>query len=471
MLVKITGDPDVMGGIRTDGTHGNNWQLDNSRRIDAPRQLQRLAQILGVDSHGGGLPAGYRLFKSNGGTPTDELRTDKTPAAAGLKANDYVYVAYEEPSSPSSKGSIPDANTSYQGSVAPNVYSGTRKKRTSQVPNTTNQNSNELIKIIDDKQKQVEQLGQKLHESESHNQELRRQLLQVSEELRMRSNAIPGQYAQLPQTGPASRSPAHNQNISPSHMSDIRSHATGTSLGDEALEFLREENRSLRSKMNAMQNKLRETEIQLEVVKAKEDHHDCSVTQQLKPSNLRKQINDMNDTLRNVVKGREEARENLATRRRDLGDRFASQTASGKQFTGEASANIGPNGAQLMPSPYYMDPYSAPASVYQVAAGRTEGTVCKLKVQTLSGEGTVVRRVYSALTKNNQNVLMLASLDGVVTDEIVSSELQKAGVGHNRPDLLFLATARHRWVLSMEPDDRQRWMDWLVKTNPTLGGQ
>eukprot|EP01059_Diplonema_ambulator_P007308 TRINITY_DN16782_c0_g1_i1.p1 TRINITY_DN16782_c0_g1~~TRINITY_DN16782_c0_g1_i1.p1 ORF type:complete len:486 (+),score=94.59 TRINITY_DN16782_c0_g1_i1:237-1694(+) len=474
MLLKITGDPHVMAGIRTDSKFGSNWMVDNTKPVGSAQQISNLLKILGLEAgnRGAGLPEGYKLYRGlSRGEKGEPIKLDKPPISNSLRSNDYIYIAYDPPPSPKppAGGGGGDRGTRAHSPIlkntpGPNAFADKHPPQRMKRRHEQGQDfaaDNEMAEMLLDKQRIIEELGDRLQAVEVVNRDLKRQVLQLTDELSHRRMAPQEQphpveqyFDQPPYSGGRSVSGSQPGSVAPQQ-------------DPEAVARLKEYNKQLQAELDWTKNTLRDVQLKLETLEAWKSQHDCSKTG-TKPSDLRQEISQMKNTLRDVVREREETKEGLAIRQRELGERFHAQRASGDSMVKEAAFGIGEDGAQLMPAPYYMDPYTAPASVYQQCPGRSEGTICKLKVQTLTGEGTVIRRIYSAVTRNNQHVLILSSLEGVVTDEIAAAELEKAGVGYNRPDLLFLATAKHRWVLSMEPEDRKKWLDWLVQTNASL---
>eukprot|EP00659_Diplonema_papillatum_P011547 gene11547-17783_t len=464
VLVKITGDPHIMDNMSRTAS----LELDPVKPLGDTKQMQQLNALLGHSRYKGpSLAPGFTLYRGETKErPGRLLQLHKSAVVNGLRANDYLYVKYDPPDEASDEMSqvgasgpnrgyneVPEPNAFADLPIPPHVaHPGDHSQQASSRQNNNSADVRLLAEELERRQQQIEALGERIREADNWNSDLRRQVVLLTEELQARQSFAPSQH-RSPSSSPAP-SPARTRGATPN--------------ADEG--SLRRKNRSLEDSLADALDELRITKLKLETIEAWKAQHDCTETGK-KPSTLREDIVSMKNTLRDVFQDREYVKEGLAARKRELGDRFKSQASASQGMVQKAAHTIGSNGTQLMPSPYYMDPYTAPASVYQPAGGYSEGTVCKLKVQTLTGEGTVVRRVYSALTRNNQHVMILASLEGVVTDEIVTTELLKAGVGFERPDLLYLATDRHRWVLCMEPEERAKWLDWLVFNNPALSQQ
>ena len=451
MLLKVVGQDGVV-------RQPFNWLAADALPLDDPEQIARLVTQLpnnGLRGYAGGLPHGHYLHKGRSRYEAGErLNLALTPELNGLRANDFVYVVYE-----------PDEENRGRGGGG---GGGGRASGSGDVSDDVNPNAFAAAQTAAERRRaraadgvvhgQADALRRNLTASDHQIADLRRQVLQLSDELRARP---PHQSVT---SALRSRSPPSPEAVAPlaSHAGSpsVLVHETPPHPGDPG------ENARLRGLLAACQAELREKTARLETLEAWKAQHDCNASSK-KASDLRTDIRDMRDTLRGVASERENVKRDLEARRRHLDDRYSHQvTHVGQSMIDEAQAK---GGTHVMPMPYYMDPYKAPASAYNTAT--PEGCVCKLRVQTLNGDGNVVRRMYSSVTRDNQHAIILASLEGIVTDEIASADLIKAGVGYNRPNLLLLATEKHRWVLELEPADRTRWLDFLVTTNPGLAPQ
>ena len=435
LLLKVVGDQEALSLAPQNPF---NWQVSPDMPLDEPRQMAYLVSSLGLASRGyvGGLPPDLRLHRGmNRHQPAEELDISATPEVNNLHANDYVYVVYD---GASQEGSLLQDAEDEGGAFHPRPSTlpapGSHAFGSRRNPNLPQQ------------QGQIDALSRRLQETESENTDLRRQVLQLADEVRARNQLATPHASRFSNASPA-----------PSEPSPQRPLLGTPAAGEEA--------RQLQQTLNATRAELQDKTLRLETLEAWKAQHDCSVAQK-KPSDLRTDINEMRNTLRGVASERERAKEELQRKRSHIEGEYHVQTARATTLVDDANAM---GGAHLMPMPYYLDPYKAPASTYNNTS--PEGTVCKLRVQTMAGDGSVVRRMYSSLTRDGHHAILLASLEGVVTDEIAAADLVKAGVGYNRPNLLFLATQQHRWVLELETKDRAKWLDWLIQTNPALAAQ
>eukprot|EP01061_Rhynchopus_euleeides_P034680 TRINITY_DN58544_c0_g1_i1.p1 TRINITY_DN58544_c0_g1~~TRINITY_DN58544_c0_g1_i1.p1 ORF type:complete len:468 (+),score=166.12 TRINITY_DN58544_c0_g1_i1:197-1600(+) len=461
MLLKVVGDEDVIPS----STGPLNWNVSVDLPLNNKRQITDLMSQLGLAGRGifGGLPNGFHLHRGIGRSEYgEELDESEDPRYNNLHGNDFIYIRYS--------GNTSSAGTPAGGQEA---WDDRGHPRPSALPQAGSHAFGSRKNFADSQAQQtrLDAMAKRLQEVEEENSGLRRQVLQLADEVRARNQTpAPHAYAQYSAT-PASHTPSYS--VTPVRQSrqgspvrsgsvDGRENPTASSLPDtDAV-------RQLQEMLAATRAELREKSLKLETLEAWKAQHDCSVSQK-KASDLRTDISDMRNTLRGVASERERVKEELQQKRRALDEAYQVQTQSGTALVKEAGSGSGVGSRHLMPMPYYLDPYKAPASTY--ANNQAEGTVCKLRVQTLSGDGSVVRRMYTSLTRDGMHAILLASLEGVVTDEIAASDLVKAGVGYNRPNLLFLATAKHKWVLELEAKDRSKWLDWLLQTNPSLAAQ
>ena len=94
---------------------------------------------------------------------------------------------------------------------------------------------------------------------------------------------------------------------------------------------------------------------------------------------------------------------------------------------------------------------------------------CLLRVSSVSGEPFFVKRNLVSQIRDGRHILVLSSLDGVVTDEIVVGDVETAGTDGDTG--LVIATRRFQWLMHMNAVDRQRWIHWLYALNPYLSAQ
>eukprot|EP00756_Hemistasia_phaeocysticola_P051044 Hpha_TRINITY_DN26228_c0_g1::TRINITY_DN26228_c0_g1_i1::g.184742::m.184742 len=473
MLLRVIGDPAVMERARVDPSRGIGWKIDENGALGELGQLSALCSQLNLPAaqRSGALPEGYILHRcdTRDAGAAELLRLDLTPQQNGLFANSYVWMSWRpvpasvpQPAARHAPGTL-EHNWSPATALGGDVVTNSRSPQ---------QGGGDGLRGLQlqllEKQRTIEDLSRRLHQSQQRCQVLQQQLLDQSELLRQQRGRIAGGSPSAAAVPPAAVG---------------RSGLTVLELEEEldrmqaAADQLESENAALRKEMSTAEDRAKSSEIRLEAVEAWRLQHDpAALAEQQKKgeapagSELRREVERMRGTLRDILPRREQVRGELDQERRTLQQRFGMQTAEQEHLLQEARDNISKTGAQLMPTPYYMDPHRAPASAYQVG-GQEEGTVIQLRVKTLQGEGTVVRRLYSAVTRQNLRVLVLSSLDGVVTDEIVAEELTHAGIGYGTSDTLLLATRRHRWVLQMNNQELVRWLDFVCDSNPKLRPQ
>eukprot|EP01062_Namystynia_karyoxenos_P079771 TRINITY_DN8473_c0_g1_i1.p1 TRINITY_DN8473_c0_g1~~TRINITY_DN8473_c0_g1_i1.p1 ORF type:complete len:552 (+),score=180.58 TRINITY_DN8473_c0_g1_i1:102-1658(+) len=503
MLLKVVGDPVVLNQVRADASQGIKWAVDDSRPLGHPAQLAHLSHLLNlpVAPRAGELPPGYALHRCYGRSagPSDRLHLDLTPGQNGLLANAFVWVSYRQtaapPQGPPLVVSPPYSDPADEWGAAgalPVAPPATGQPPQQQQPAGTDAVRRLQLQLLE-RQRAVEDLGRQLQASRLESQELRRQLLEQSEIMRRQRQRDQRRHAAQndPELesesssllGPAGDPRAAGAEPAPAD-GDLGITRSGLTVEEiegelektrEQVQRLQEEGDALRSELAAAESRARSAELRVEAWEAWKQQHDpqAVAAQQQRDgvpggSELRRAVEEMRGTLRDILPRREQAKSELGEQHKGLQQRFGEQTKAQSQLLAVTKEVVTPGGAQLMPTPYYLDPYKAPASVYQNAAPKAEGTACQLRVATNQGEGTVVRRMYSATTKHGRRVVVLASLDGVVTDEMVADELTHAGLAYGTRDTLLLATRRHRWVVTMESAEVTRWLDYLCEANPSL---
>jgi hypothetical protein len=263
---------------------------------------------------------------------------------------------------------------------------------------------------------------------------------------------------------------------------------------------------ALREREQFCVEKRNETNLRLDAERWRRDHK-CEVSAEF--AKLRGQNDMLHTALRDLMRGREEVF-GMLQQRRTAGSVLADtpmpysalnfsvpsleQTPSAKQlighlggsptpgrqhgggggYDGQSPAGPHDNSAidvHLMPSG--RKPASPPGGGRQAEPAHTErqpNGQCLLRVASISGDPFhVKRKVASQIRPGGQHVLMLRSLDGVVTDEIHVDDLQAVSV--DGATGMHLSTTQHSWHIYLNAAERQQWVHWLYALNPFLSAQ
>eukprot|EP00759_Apiculatamorpha_spiralis_P027641 PhF_6_TR30406/c0_g1_i1/m.44591 len=207
--------------------------------------------------------------------------------------------------------------------------------------------------------------------------------------------------------------------------------------------------------------------------------HVCNPTEEVRK--LREQLDILHHSLRDVLRGREEALVFLGQRRtvgvQNYQDPLSHRAPRGdmvyptpvKDLLATSSASPTPrSGNDNAPSPHNA---TTPALATQLDSGWKKEHLatgfCILRVNSVHSQPFYVKRAVGTRVDMGRHVMTLSSLDGVVTDEIWLDEVEVVKSDPNTNAILVM-TRHNRWTLFFNDAEKSKWLKWYYTLNPYL---